>query len=614
MNADADYAAVSEKLKSMLKTISGSMPADTVTILVKELDSVKPSYWEVANTIGNFYNDHAISDTVRAGCRAMIDEIRLFQGRKAETNIEATTVVFGTSGWRGVIGEDFTVLNVHKVVRGIIEMMQTDEFLKTNNYGTFDEVRNRGILLLRDNRFMGDVFMQAAINELARAGIRIYNAGECPTGVGSALLTELQAAGSINFTPSHNPMEYAGIKFNPSDGGPADKNLTMIIEEKANAYMSPDSVFESAGDQSGAQLKRIDGPSMFEAFITGKSPVFNLDSIRSWLIKNRKDLFVVIDFMHGASRGYIEKLLGDDVITSLQESGALKMLNTDDDYSFHGVKPEPNPKNQQKLIDVIQTNRRKFTLAVALDPDADRIRYADADMDIDMNRFGAIAYAHLLSRGMKGGICSSVPSSDFALEIARRNGFVVHETAVGFKHFRKALNSGDVLVAFEESDGISVKGHTLEKCALAGFLLALDAMATHEQNLSAQYRELRKQYGYYYPERSGAEVKGVSVEEWQAYKSEVLDILQNRLFAKGDIITISGKDKTISTINTTDGVKLIFEDKSWILLRPSGTEPKFRYYYEYVSETPAEDIPAILGAYEKAASEILHKARNMAGN
>jgi phosphomannomutase len=599
-------------IKNGLKEISDYIPDPVLNSVQKTLHSDEPDYWEIANQIGNFYNDHKPDEKVRSVCLKLIEKIRVFQGEKAKVNADTTTVVFGTSGWRGVIGEDFTVLNVHKVVRGIINMMKTEEFLRTNGYTSFEEVKQHGILLLRDNRFMGDTFMQAAMHELAHENIIIYRLGECPTGVGSALLTELKAAGSINFTPSHNPMEYAGIKLNPADGGPADKNLTSIIEQEANAYMQPGGDFTKATEGYEDLVQDINGAEQFERFILEKSRVFDLQAIRSWMMTHKKELYMVIDFMHGSSRGYIEHLLGTDLVGELEKSGSVRFVNTNDDYSFHGVKPEPSAKNQKTLIEYLQANKRTYTLAVALDPDADRIRYADAEMDIDMNRFGAIAYAHLLAKGMKGAICSTVPSSDFALEIARKNGYDVYETAVGFKYFRPMLRSGKVLVAFEESDGISVMGHTLEKCALAGFLLALDAIATQESNLSEQYRNLQERYGYYYPSKAGADVKGVSVEAWQTYKAEVLDILQNRLFREGDMILIAGSEKRISQINTADGIKIIFDDKSWILLRPSGTEPKFRYYYEFVSEHPVEQTESILAAYENAASNILEKARALA--
>jgi phosphomannomutase len=406
-------------------------------------------------------------------------------------------------------------------------------------------------------------------------------------------------------------VEYAGIKFNPSDGGPADKNLTTLIEKYSNALMGENTSFKPA-EPSVINARKIDAAKIFIEYIN-RNKIFNLNSIRDWLLKNAENLFLVVDFMHGSARGYIEKLLGDKVLKVLNNSNSVKLINTNNDYSFHGMKPEPNPQNQKKLIEVLQKNHRKFTLAVALDPDADRIRYADSEMDIDMNHFGAIAYAHLIQKGFKGAICSTLPSSDFALEIAKQEGQEVNETPVGFKFFREPLKSGKVLIAFEESDGISVRGHTLEKCALAGFILALDALSQQEKNLSEQYLNLQQRYGYYYPGKSGTEIKGVSVEEWQSYKGKVLRVLQEGLYQKGDIVKIGDTLKIIKEIITLDGVKLIFEDKCWILLRPSGTEPKFRYYYEIVSGTKIDNIMVKTAQYEAAAAEILNNARNLSG-
>jgi len=608
MSTSIDAGKFLVQVASEIKKLKVKLPQPISDAIQSAGQAGNVSFWEIANLIGKHYNSVEMDTNDLNIYRGLISTIRDFQGSKARRNTAETMVVFGTSGWRGIIGEDFTLLNVHKVVCGIIEMMKTSEFLNENHYDSFQDIRENGILLLRDNRFMGDEFIDVAKKELAAQGIKIYDAGECPTGVGSAVLTELKAAGSINFTPSHNPMEYAGIKFNPGDGGPADKNLTTLIEKFSNQYMKRDSAFEAAQTEA-KNVEKVDAASVYVEYVKN-NPLFDLDAIRRWIGENASDFSLVIDFMHGSSRGYIEKLLGKEVIKIMNEAQSLSFINTEDDYSFHGVKPEPNPNNQQVLIDILQSKRRKYNLAVALDPDADRIRYADADMDIDMNCFGPIAYAHLLNKGFKGAICSTVPSSDFALEIARQEGQGVEETAVGFKHFREPLKSGKVLMAFEESDGISVQGHTLEKCALIGFLLALDAISHRNMNLSEQYFNLQENYGYYYPGKSGAEIKGVSVEEWQVYKQKVLKILQQSLFEKGDTVQIGDNAKTIIQILTLDGVKLIFDDKSWILLRPSGTEPKFRYYYEIVAEKEIGLIEDQIYKYESAAAEILQQARN----
>ncbi len=599
--------------ESLSKLIAGQLPAMPEEIrnkLVTRLDQLatdEPNLWEAANILGSWMNSPGFQEGDRQIVIGLITRIREEQGYRARYSDKPTLVVFGTSGWRGVIGEDFTVRNVHKVVRGICRMMQSDEFLRTTGLPDFLSVQEKGILLLRDNRFMGDEFMAAAMLEIAAAGIKIYDAGECPTGVGSALLTEIGAAGSINFTPSHNPMEYAGIKFNPADGGPADVNLTSLIELEANTLMNDDS-FEPAEADFTPFLQQIDAKIMFRDFVE-KRRVFDLAAIRTWLNFNASRFTLVIDFMHGAARGFIEYLLGDETISIMSRENALQLIHAEDDFSFHGVKPEPGAANMKPLIRKLQADGRQLNLAVALDPDADRIRFADTGLDIDMNRFGALAYAHFLETGRSGGVASTAPSSDFALQIARQKNQPVFETAVGFKYFRPALGSGQAVVAFEESDGISFKGHTLEKCALAGFLAALDIISHRNQNLSAYYAELQKTYGYFYPGKAGAEVRGVSVEAWQSYKKAVLRVLQSGLKNPGDSIAIGETTKKIASINSIDGLKIILEDYSWILLRPSGTEPKFRYYFELASPQPIADPGREMDNYRLAAEEILTLAR-----
>ena len=600
---DGDFA---RQLHQSLDALA--VPSDVRTQINSFVDRQPPFFWEAANLLGAWMNTPDVSSDQATAIARVITAIREHQGEKARRSTAPATIVFGTSGWRDVIGEGFTLLNVHKVVRGIIDMMHSETFLQTNGYTSYDDVQSHGILVLRDNRYMGDEFIAVALQELSSAGIRAFNAGECPTGVGSALVRELDAAGSINFTPSHNPMDYAGIKFNPRDGGPADPALTSIIEEKANGYMRGD--FSPASDPE-INVTTLDAKEMFRTFVEQKSRVFDIAMIRRWLAENRDDLHIIIDFMHGASRGYIEHLLGEDLVRTLTDGRSLALVNTNDDYSFHGLKPEPSARNQKPLIDRLKKSGRHYTLAVALDPDADRIRCADANLDVDMNRFGAIAYAHLLSKGIKGGVASTVPSSDFGLEIAKKESMKVFETAVGFKNFRVPLTSGEAVLAFEESDGITVTGHTLEKCAIAGFLCALDSMAVTGKNLSEQYAELQQRYGYFYPDKAGEEIKGMTVDEWQRYRRAVESNLRS-MFAAGDKLSLGNDSKRVADVNTIDGTKLIFDDRSWVLLRSSGTEPKFRYYYEVASDTPLDDAAQRLEAYRSAAAAILDRARDAA--
>jgi len=570
----------------------------------------KHFFWEAANILGQFYNREKVSDDVRKQCRKIIEEIRDFMGGQALISKEPTTIVIGTSGWRGVIGQNFTLFNIHKVLRAITQLLKSDLYIQYNKFTSFKDVQQRGMLLTRDNRFMGDVWIEAAKKEMTSQGIKVFDAGMCPTGVGSAFVKDNKLAGLINFTPSHNPMEYAGIKFNPADGGGAESDLTSVIEDYANKLME-DASFEPAEAITGKLVEKVDAGAFFKKYIEDKSIVFDLQAIRKWLLENKNDFFMIFDFMHGSSRGYIQQLLGMDLWDELKSAGAVLTRHEDKDYSFHGMRPEPSAVNQKPIVELLQKNERKFTFGCSMDPDADRIRFADAHMDIDMNLFAAIAYSGLVERNIMGDVVTSLPSSGFTGKIARSNGHKIEETPVGFKNFRSQFLSGDYSMGFEESDGISFIGHTLEKCALSGFLAALTAISTTNQNLSDQYKALQEKYGYFYPERAGVDVRGVSVEEWQAYKKAVIDVLQNKLYKKGDKITIGGVEKKIVNVVTIDGLKIFMDDDSWILMRPSGTEPKFRYYYEVVSDTPMANPQKELAAYNDAASQTLQKARDM---
>lgn len=558
------------------------------------------AFWELAILLGEYLNKTK-NEQDQAFFKLLITEIRETMGKIARTSIAPQTVVFGTSGWRDPIGEDFSIHNVHKVVRSIIEMMKTDSFLTQNKYTSFEQVKENGLVVFRDNRFMGDEFINVAIAELTAQGIKVHLAGECPTGVGSALVTELGAAGSINFTPSHNPMNYAGLKFNPADGGPADTNLTAVIEKIANGYMQENEFIAAQRTNDNETLvTRVNAAKMFKVFYEKKAPGA-IEGLKDYLRSVKHDLFLIVDNMHGSSRGYLEAILGAVFIAEMGNS--IIFINTNDDYSFHGVKPEPSAKNQTPIIEMLKSSGKKYTLGVALDPDADRIRFATANMDIDMNSFAPMAYAAMLESGLKGGIAYSVATTGWAGSIAAVHDQKVYQTAVGFKNFREPLTKGNALMAFEESDGFT--RFTLEKCAIQGFLAALDIMKKKNKNLDEYYTDCQKKYGYYYPDKDGVEVKGVSVEEWQSYKKKVVNVLTDNLYALGDTLTVADVKKTVAEVITVDGLKLIFDDNSWLLMRPSGTEPKFRFYFEMTGKGSDQNA----ASYKNSAAGVLSQAR-----
>jgi phosphomannomutase len=380
----------------------------------------------------------------------------------------------------------------------------------------------------------------------------------------------LNASCSINLTPSHNPANYGGFKFNPSDGGPAGPEITSRIQEVANAMMKEAGVLEPLLPD---EVEDIDLTSLYIDYLKKKGTI-DLNKIRDFI--NKADCLICIDNVHGATRGRIQRILG--------ESDRIVYLRTDDDPLFGGVAPEPSEKNMQGVMDVLGRSTSRFKLGVIMDPDGDRIRHADGERIIFMNYFGAMAFHYLHTyKGFKGVVVKSVGTSEFVDAIASAHGVPVRETKVGFKNFRPFMVKDAkerAIVCFEESDGISGYNHTLEKDALFGTLLAIEMMATTGKNLSEYLDDLMNTYGHYYPDRSGIEVDRSMSGELLKHKISTLA----EKYTPGTILHTGATTYTVKEIITKDGVKMVFDNGAWIMIRPSGTEPKVRFYIDARSE------------------------------
>jgi len=527
----------------------------------------------------------AVLEDVEAG-RGLLQEIE----RAARENTQPVRIAFGTSGWRGEIGTDFTCRNVDVVSRAVLELLRTDDEALRRALGAadFEEVRRRGVVVGHDNRFLGADFARIAMNILGSAGVRVYAAGEATTPELSAALDRLHAVCSINITSSHNPPNYNGFKFNPSDGGPAGPELTTAIEEIANRLMK-----EPTGPPAEAPAgpESIDPVALYEAFVEARGTV-DLEGIREFV--RTADCIVAVDHVHGATRGRPARLLGG--------SDRIVALRTEDDPLFGGIAPEPSAANMRGLFEVLRASSARFRLGALMDPDGDRIRLTDGVRDITMNHFGAMVLHYLHHHKNIGGVLvKSVATSNFGTAVARGLGVPVRECPVGFKNFRPFMRpdaAERAIVSYEESDGISGFNGTLEKDATFGLLIALEMMAATGKNLSEYLEELEAEYGRYHPERSGVAVDRSMVGPALAGR---LATIRER-YPVGSRIDVGGVEKTVSEIITLDGTKIVFEDRSWLLIRPSGTEPKVRFYTETLS---AQESGAMAAAAERLTREAL---------
>ncbi|MBT8345164.1 MAG: phosphoglucomutase [Desulfofustis sp.] len=519
--------------------------------LIRELLKIRESDPSAQSAIDQIY-------------RLIEDEIVTNQG------VPVNEINFGTSGWRGILGKDVFLKSVRCVTEAIVDlyrMADTESDLhQFLGVSSLEEARERGCLVGWDNRFGGEVLGQCVTDTLREHGFKVYYCGETTTGVLSAALLELQAAFSVNLTPSHNPLDYGGYKFNAADGGPAASELTAIITQKSRARINAQSEVEEGHTKPRGALVETDSFALWQRLVDKNKGTHRLD-YRSLLdqVGAHRDMDIVIDSVHGASRLHIKRLLGPAAIK-------LEHLRGESDVTFGGIAPEPSSENMSRVTQRLRDSRKKLKIGAIIDPDADRIRFTDGDMEISMNQFGAMSYHYLHEyKNLTGMVAKTVATSNLANSVAVTLGEELFETKVGFKEFKPVI--GQALVYFEESDGISVIGHTPEKDAYIGLLLALDMVVSTGKNLGEIKAEMDELYGEFYPDRDGVAV---------SLKGEPLlaALAKLKKYDVGTSVTIGGKKKIIKEIITKDGRKMIFEDDSWLMVRPSGTEPKVRFYVE----------------------------------
>ena len=495
----------------------------------------------------------------------------------SNTSQPVSKVSFGTSGWRGILGKDLFCKSVAQVCLAIVEMYKKLDIHKglkdVLGVDGFEETCSKGCVIGFDNRFDGDILARVAVQVFTKTGIRVFYAGESTTGVLSAAVLQLQAAFSINFTPSHNPLEYGGLKFNASDGGPAASEITSHITKVANSIISENRLPESFSIDDLLDDRMLDGVEKIDSLDLWKKHV-NLNYPKHGVQYNeviqrfeeKKDIVVTIDSVHGASRLHMKRLFNDTT------SSRLIQLREDKDVTFGGVAPEPSSENMIKTVNTLQNREETFKLGAIIDPDGDRIRFTDGTVEISMNQFGAMAYHFLHEWKNKNGmVAKTVASSNLANSVADKFGEEVFEPKVGFKEFKPIIDKA--LVCFEESDGITIIGHTPEKDAYIGLILALDMIMTTGKNLGEYLHEIEEKFGFFYPDRGGITVS-LQGDELHAALAELAK------YDKGSFLEVDGVQKRIAKVIDIDGRKILFEDGSWLMIRPSGTEPKVRFYVE----------------------------------
>jgi phosphoglucomutase len=454
---------------------------------------------------------------------------------------------FGTSGWRAIIGDEFTFANVRIVTQAICATLRRNA------------EKRRLVIVGYDTRFLGERFAEVCVKELAEQGFdSLLCQSPTPTPTISHAIRSRKAAGGINFTASHNPPEYSGMKFSTAEGAPALPEITKQVEQYASIIATGTFPANRTGHGKGKVEDYDPGPA-YLADLNGK--------IDFAAIKRAGGTYAY-DPLWGTGRGYLDKVL--------REHG-IKVTTVHDwrDVLFGGRSPEPDDEHLDELRAAMK--KKGCALGLATDGDGDRFGVVDADgAFITPNQLIALLFDYLAeSRGWTGGVARSVATSHLVDRVARARGREVYETPVGFKFIGELILDGKIILGGEESAGLSMQGHYPEKDGLLACLLAAEAVAVRGASLGEQLAELYGRVGR-------LEAKRIGVRLTPAVQKS----LPERL--KREPSTIGGRK--IDSINRADGVKFLFADGSWLLMRPSGTEPLVRIYAEAESTAELEAL------------------------
>ena len=460
-------------------------------------------------------------------------------------------IKFGTSGWRGILAEDFTLANVRVVTQAI-----ADHLRATGEAG-------KGVVVGHDSRFFGERFARETARILAGAGVKAFVCNrDTPTPVIAFEILRRGAGGGINFTASHNPHEYNGIKFSPSWGGPALPETTADIERRANAMAGEICYRDMPLDQAvrSGLVEEIDPMPAYLDALRGK---VDLAAI------GRSGLTLVVDPMYGAGRGYLDTLL--------VEAGLMvQTINNHRDPYFGGLPPDPSKTHINDLIVRVKGDP-KVVLGLATDGDADRYGIIDSDGSfIEPNYILALLYDYLLRRkGEKGDAARSVATSHFVDAVAAHHGFKVRETPVGFKYIGEFIRDNQIVIGGEESAGLTVRGHVPDKDGILACLLVAEMVAVEGKSLNALLADLYRRVGEFHTDRRNLRL---SPELEAGYADRMRNLPA----------TLAGR-KVLEVI-TVDGVKLLLEGGGWVLFRKSGTEPVVRVYAEAGSAAALDEL------------------------
>ncbi|HXY23097.1 MAG TPA: phosphoglucomutase/phosphomannomutase family protein [Candidatus Acidoferrum sp.] len=455
------------------------------------------------------------------------------------TSSSASPIKFGTSGWRGLIADDFTFANVRLAVTAIAEHAKT-------------KTPQPALLVGYDTRFYSEEFSQLAVDVLQHHGIRALLCETfTPTPAVAYEIMRRKLDGAINFTASHNPASYHGLKFSSADAGPALPDVTKDIEARAARLAANGGVAPLPHDKT--RTSPSERVNLRENYLKRLVELVRFDVLAKAKVK------FVVDALHGCGSGYLDRTLRDHGVS-------VQAIRTERDCLFDGTGPDVSEENLAPLRKAVVDS--KATAGLATDGDADRFGIVDGDgMWIQPNLILALVYDYLVeTRNWKMPAARSVATTQMIDAAAKSHGQIVLQAPVGFKYIGQLIREDKIAMGGEESAGLTIRGHIPEKDGILACLLVAEMIAARSASIGEQVKAMFNKLGReFWPVRENLHLS----DEQKANAVRKVAV---------DASTLLGR-KVVS-IDRTDGAKFVLADGSWMLLRLSGTEPLLRLYVE----------------------------------
>ncbi len=459
----------------------------------------------------------------------------------------APQIKFGTDGWRGVIAEDFTFANVEKVA-----LASAEYFKKASRRNKLAAM----VVIGYDARFLSKEFAERTALVAGNAGLKVKIANSISaTPMVSLMTRNLNAAGGVVITASHNPPKYNGFKLKGHFGGPAYPEEIERVEAELAKIMKKISIPVKQSLQQLVEKGTVEYNDMTEMYLRDLRKKLDLTRIRNSGIR------ILHDPMYGAGMNVLNRIIP-----------SVKQIHASYNPSFEGINPEPIEKNLAELCAEVKSGG--YHIGIATDGDADRVGAVDKQGNyVDPHRLFCLLLKYLVEvKGWHGEVAKSFTVTDIVDKQCAKYRLKLHTTPVGFKYIGRLMVDRDVLIGGEESGGLGVKGHIPERDGIYVGLLLCEMMIERQKSLSELVEELSDEFG----ER-----------HYRRIDHHITPKEKNSIMKKFTTKVKEFAGYPVTNVETIDGFKYYVEN-GWLLVRPSGTEPLIRFYAEAESVEKAE--------------------------